>query len=206
MTYPSLEQAYKIWREGYEYRCATTCFETKDEYIFHTKGVAEAARIIAMATNDMDVEKAYILGLLHDYGKKYDERKEKIFHGRRGYEELKAMGYTTSARICLTHTFPCKEFKNEDYISYPSSCLSWVHEELATIEYDDYDRLIQLCDMFFEGMQKVDFKSRFKGIIGRYNLPERLFDILMKNALSLRSYFENKTEQDIYQLLNIRAL
>ena len=203
MTYPSLEQAYKIWRKGYEYRCTTTHFEAKEEYIFHTKGVAEAARIIAVATREMNAEKAYILGLLHDYGKKYDERQENRFHGRSGYEELKAMGYTTSARICLTHTFPCKEFKNEDYPSYSLDCLCWAHEELAKIEYDYYDRLIQLCDMFFEGMNKVDFESRFKGIVYRYNLPERLLDVLMKNALNLRCYFENKTGQDIYQLLKI---
>ena len=60
--------------------------------------------------------------------------------------------------------------------------------------------------MFFEGMQKVDFENRFKGIVRRYNLPKRLLGVLMENALCLRGYFEDKTGQDIYQLLNIRAL
>ena len=204
--YPTLIHAKKIWQEGYDYRCATTPFETKEEYVFHTHGVAEAARIIASTTTDIDPEKAYILGLLHDYGKKYDERAVNKFHGRSGYEELNKLGYSVAARICLTHTFPKQDFNNEDYLSYPQEWLEWARKELSGIIYDDYDRLIQLCDMFFEGMQKVDFENRFKGIVRRYNLPKRLLGVLMENALCLRGYFEDKTGQDIYQLLNIRAL
>lgn len=204
--YPTLEIARKIWQEGYDYRCATTPFETKQEYIFHTEGVARAAQIIAAATDDMNPEKAYVLGLLHDYGKKYDERTVNKFHGRSGYEELNKLGYPVAARICLTHTFPQRDFNNEDYLSYPQEWLEWAHKELSGIIYDDYDRLIQLCDMFFEGMQIVDFESRFKGIVRRYNLPQRLLGVLMKNASRLRGYFEDKTGQDIYQLLNIRTL
>lgn len=203
---PTLETARKIWQEGYDYRCATTPFETKGEYIFHTEGVARAAQVIAAATDDMNPEKAYVLGLLHDYGKKYDERAINKFHGRSGYEELNKLGYPVVARICLTHTFPQRDFNDEDYLSYPQEWLEWAHKELSGIIYDDYDRLIQLCDMFFEGMQMVDFESRFKGIVRRYNLPQRLLSVLMKNALRLRDYFEDKTRQDIYQLLNIQTL
>lgn len=203
--YPELGEAQKIWQEGYNYRCATTVFETREEYIFHTEGVAKAARIIAAAAG-INPEKAYILGLLHDYGKKYDERAENRFHGRSGFEELNALGFPVAARICLTHTFPQQNFNNDDYLSYPIDWLNWAHEKLSEVVYDDYDRLIQLCDMFFEGMQMVDFKSRFEGIVRRYNLPKRLLDVLMNNAAFLRSYFEEKTGKNIYQLLNIRAV
>ncbi|MBS4772749.1 MAG: HD domain-containing protein [Proteobacteria bacterium] len=204
--YPTLEVAQKIWLAGYDYRCATTPYTERDEYLFHSKGVARAAQTIAAHTFDMDAQKSYILGLLHDYGRKYDERATGKFHSRSGYEELNAMGYPLAARICLTHTFPRRDFKDEDYLSYPPEWLDWARKELNGVVYDDYDRLIQLCDMFFEGLQMVDFESRFTGIVRRYNLPRRLLDVLMENALRLRGYFEDKTGQDIYQLLNIRAL
>lgn len=204
--YPTLETAEKIWREGFDYRCATTEFKVRDEYVFHTTGVAETAQKIAAHTPDMNPEKAYILGLLHDYGKKYDERASGRFHARAGFEELNAMGYPAAAKICLTHSFPSRDFCDEDYASYPADWLEWAHRELAKVTYDDYDRLIQLCDMFFEGMQMVDFETRFSGIVRRYNLKPEDVENLRKNAERNLAYFEAKTGVGIYQLLNIKTL
>lgn len=203
ISYPSVEIALKIWQEGIDYRTSTTDFKTKDEYIFHTKGVAESARIIAENTLYLKPDKAYVLGLLHDYGKKYDERKSKIFHARAGYEELSDMGYNDCAKICLTHSFPDKNFDDKDYSSYLPEWIEWSHKHLQNIEYDDYDRLIQLCDMFFEGLNKVSFEKRFQGIRQRYNLkPEQTVN--MENfALINKQYFSNLCKCDVYKLLNI---
>ena len=66
---PARAEAQKIWQEGFDFRCCTTKFEVKDEYIFHSHGVAQAAENIAAQIPAMDSEKAYVLGLLHDYGK-----------------------------------------------------------------------------------------------------------------------------------------
>lgn len=204
--YPTLEEAQKIWQEGYDYRCATTPYPERREYVFHSTGVAKAAQTIASRTADMNPEKAYIIGLLHDYGKKYDERASGKFHGRTGFEVLNAMGYPEAAKICLTHTFPDKDFNDADYASYRPEWLAWAHHELAKVTYDDYDRLIQLCDMFFEGMQMVDFETRFSGIVRRYNLRPEDVSALRRNAERNKKYFDAKTGTDIYQLLNVKTL
>ncbi len=203
---PARAEAQKIWQEGFDFRCCATKFEVKDEYIFHSHGVAQAAENIAAQIPAMDSEKAYVLGLLHDYGKKYDEQETGKFHARTGYEELKAMGYYEAAKICLTHSFPDKNFCDKDYASYSKEWLSWAHGELSKITYDDYDRLIQLCDMFFEGMHMVDFETRFSGIMKRYNLEYEDIKNLKEGAERNKRYFESKINCDIYQLLNIKKL
>jgi len=202
-AYPNIETALNIWQEGIEYRSSTTNFLTHDEYVFHTKGVAESAKIIAVNTMYLNPEKAYVLGLLHDYGKKYDERKSKIFHVKAGYEEMLKMGYDDVAKICLTHSFPNKNFDDKDYSSYLPEWLDWSHKKLKSVEYDDYDRLIQLCDMFFEGLNKVSFEKRFLGIRNRYNLKPEQTANMEKFALLNKEYFSDLCKEDVYKLLNI---
>ena len=204
--YPSLEIAQKLWQEGMDYRSATTDFVFRNEYIFHTRGVAESAKIIAAHTSDMDSEKAYILGLLHDYGKKYDECICGKFHGQVGFEEMNAKGYPAVAKICLTHSFPRQNFVDADYSSYRPEWRTWAHNELAKVSYDDYDRLIQLCDMFFEGMTKVDVETRFSCIINRYHLDPKVVEVLRADTNRNKEYFEQKTGYNIYELLDIKTV
>ena len=68
--YPNREQALKIWEAGIIYRLSRPYgFTFENEYRFHTMGVASAAEKIARHVPNMDPEKAFVLGLLHDYGK-----------------------------------------------------------------------------------------------------------------------------------------
>ena len=68
--YPNKAEALKIWQEGLDYRIKNYDFPVADEYVFHTKGIAESCEKIAKLIPDVNTEKAYVLGLLHDYGKK----------------------------------------------------------------------------------------------------------------------------------------
>ena len=203
-TYPNLKTAQKIWEEGFNRRCLNTVFKARDEYIFHTRGIADMASKIAAKTGYLKPEKAYVLGLLHDYGKKYDEKSEGIFHVQAGYEEMMQKGYTDVARICLTHSFPNKDFNDKYYASYKPEWLEWAHRKLGDIEeYDDYDRLIQLCDMFFEGMSKVRFEERFAGIRKRYGLSKEQTAEQENYAKKNKDYFDELCKEDVYSLLNI---
>ena len=206
LGYPDLKTAKKIWQEGLDYRTKTTVFANRNEYIFHTTGVASAARKIAEKTMYLNPEKAYVLGLLHDYGKKYDEFISRKFHAKTGYDELFEKKYFNSAQICLTHSFPYKDFKNEDYKSYYPEWLDWARNTLKTVVYDEYDYLIQLCDCFFEGMNIVSFEKRFEGIMRRYNLSLKDIDIQIKGAERNKSYFDKICNMDVYELLNINHL
>ena len=202
--WPTREEAVDLWEEGIHDRCLKSYgFPFEDEYRFHTQGVARAAEAIAAHIPGMNSEKAFVLGLLHDYGKKINERMEGRFHGREGYEKMLELGYPEVAKICLTHTFPKKNFEDGEF-SYPEDWQIWCHKTLANIEYDDYDYLIGLCDKFFEGMSMVSIENRIKGIVRRYQLSPKQEDILLKDALRLKAYFDKKTGCDIYDILGIK--
>lgn len=201
--YPDKETALKIWKDGLDFRIKNYGFNVADEYKFHTQGVAESCYLIATHTSDMDSEKAYVLGLLHDYGKKYPEKELNGFHGRWGYEEMIKMGYPAVARICLTHTFYSTDFDANCFPSYPAKDLAWAKKQLQQINYDDYDHIVQLCDMFFEKMSMVSLQKRFSGIMERYHLS---FDTLKNSydyAVKNKEYFDKKCQMDVYKILGI---
>lgn len=201
---PSLKEAIDIWEKGIICRRQKPYgFDLEEEYRFHTQGVASAARKIAELLPNLDPEKAYILGLLHDYGKKVSENIEGIFHGKVGYESMMSMGYYDVAKICLTHTFAEKTFDNDNY-NYPQQWLDWVRITLDNITYDDYDYLIALADKFFEGMSMVTIEDRVLGIIKRYKINENQIKYFTEQSLRLKKYFDDKTGQDIYKILNIK--
>lgn len=68
----------------------------------HSRNVAFCACKIAEACG-MDKEKAYILGLLHDIGRKFGVKH--LGHVYDGYKYMLSLGYTQVAKICLTHSF-----------------------------------------------------------------------------------------------------
>ena len=111
----------------------------------HSRIVAYCAEKIAFACGDMDPEKACVLGLLHDIGRRFGVRH--LGHVSDGYTYMKMAGYKEAARICLTHSFhnqSTDEYIGTFDISDEERML--IEDELPKVTMDDYDRLIQLCD------------------------------------------------------------
>lgn len=201
---PNRIEAENIWQQGINYRLSRPYpFVQKDEYVFHTKGVAAAAEAIAQHINGIDTEKAYVFGLLHDYGKRINQAKENKFHGQEGFEQMRQMGYDEVAQICLTHTFPKKDFGDEEF-SFPKEWLDWSRQELQNVEYTDYDLLICLCDKFFEGFNMVSIERRVEAIASRYSLDDYQKKVLYTQSMGLKNYFDEKTGTDIYKILKIK--
>ena len=69
----------------------------------HCENAAACAEKIAAACG-LDSEKAYVLGLLHDIGRKFLVRD--LGHIYYGYKYMLSLGYDQAARVCLTHSFP----------------------------------------------------------------------------------------------------
>ena len=87
INYPTLTQAIILWQESLS-GIIDVCSQSKQiEYIHHTVGVAESAYKIAQKCN-LDAEKAYVLGLLHDYGKIQNEKQTGIAHFIIGYDKM----------------------------------------------------------------------------------------------------------------------
>ena len=114
MTCPSIKQALDLFDEGLaamrkeQQRFA---FYYEKSFRSHCCLVACCAEMIASRIDSIDGQKAYILGLLHDYGKMVrDADNKEYFHDLTGYYEMKRLGFDDVARVCLTHTFPDKDF------------------------------------------------------------------------------------------------
>lgn len=163
----------------------------------HNLVTAQCAEKIALACHDMDSEKAYILGLLHDIGRKFGVRH--LGHVYDGWKYMLRLGYDEAARICLTHSF-C-EGTLECYIGkfdITEAETKELRQALAQTTFDDYDRLIQLCDALAAAEGVVDMEDRMNDVRRRYgSYPQSKWD---KN-MELKHYFEKKAGKDIYEIV-----
>ena len=199
---PDIKEAIILWQESLLGVLKHSKPNIQMEYIYHTTGVAESAYKIAQKCN-LDPEKAYVAGLLHDYGKIQNEKETGLSHFIVGYKKMKELGFDFIAKICLTHSFPVKDFSFCDYSSYRKEDLIEAKNILSIIDYDDYDKLIQLCDIFFEGMTKVTYQKRIECIKRRYNLTDMQVKVLKTGAEKNKAYFDKLCSCDIYKILKI---
>lgn len=139
---PTREEALKLIRDGLLFN--------PGPWGKHCLTAAHCAEKIASACGDMDVEKTYILGLLHDIGRKFD---------------------VTDEELIIIKT------------------------ELAKTIYDEYDRLIQLCDCLAGAEGVLDIENRMNDVKKRYGFyPQDKWN----SNMNLKQYFEGKMNKDIY--------
>lgn len=187
-AYPRREEAHRLVKEAEIFNPGL--------WGNHSRITAVCAEKIA-AKCAMDTEKAYVLGLLHDIGRKFGIRH--LAHVYDGYHYMMELGYSAAARICLTHSFCKPELSvyigNFDISSEQQTELQTL---LSSLEYDDYDRLIQLCDCLAGTEGVMDMEQRMLDVKQRYGFYRQ--DKWDTN-LWLRQYFEEKAGQSIYEIL-----
>lgn len=120
-------------------------------------------------------------------------------HIYNGYHYIMKLGYPDVARVCLSHSFSTPDFRT--YIGkfdVTDEQREELRRLLAQMEFDDYDRLIQLCDCLAGSSGIVDMETRMLDVKQRYgSYPQEKWD----NNLWLRHYFEEKTGRDIYDIV-----
>ena len=160
----------------------------------HSRVAARCAEKIAQNCRDLDPDKAYILGLLHDIGRKFGVRH--LGHVSDGYLYMMSLGYDEAARICLTHSF--NEPTLDSYIGMFDTTteeLKLIEDALKPVVMDEYDRLIQLCDAIAGSEGVLDIEERMNDVKRRYgSYPQKKWD---KN-LELKRHFEEKMGKDLY--------
>ena len=166
----------------------------------HSRVVALSAEKIAK-TAGLDPEKAYILGLLHDIGRRYG--RGHIAHVYGGCKDMLALGYPEVARICITHSYNNQDMNEEVSPEPPSPEHDYVEAQLMAAPFDDYDRLIQLCDSISMAEGVVPIEVRMNDVKRRYpQYPQPKWD---KN-LALKAYFEEKCGANLYAVLGEEPL
>ncbi|MCP4706437.1 MAG: HD domain-containing protein [candidate division Zixibacteria bacterium] len=168
-------------------------------WIQHSAFVAEAAKVIANHHPNLDPGKAYILGCLHDIG-----RREGINQNRHmidGYKFMKNRGFDEAAQICLTHSFPIQDIKaTPGKWDCSSEEYGFIRTCLYQIDYTDYDRLIQLCDALAEATGFCLLEKRFVDVAIRYGIDE--YTIPRWQAyIAIQNDFEKILKRSIYSLL-----
>lgn len=169
----------------------------------HYLRVAEHARLIASKTNCLNPEKAYILGLLHDYGEYLEQKDRRFFHGTAGYDEMMYLGFDEVARTCLSHSFFDGCITPENYPSYDADCIRRAAAIIAESPVDDYDRLIQISDLTVTGDQSTDIEARLNFIGQKYHVPEEIISFKKEQACKLKTYMDALCGTDIYQILRL---
>ena len=165
----------------------------------HSLSSAENARRIAEKVPGMDSEKAYIMGLLHDIGRRVGITG--MLHLIDGYEYMMSLDEPELAAICLTHSYPVK---NADYFEGKHDCTpgqkAFIQNFLDTHEYDDYDKLIQLCDAISLPEGACIMEKRFVDVALRHGIRDYT-TTRWRGYLELKKYFDSLCGCDIYTLL-----
>ncbi len=190
MKVPSIDKAEKLINEAEK--------RNPGLWIAHSKTAGFCAKAISDRCDNLDADIAYVLGLLHDIGRR--EGITDMKHIIDGYKFMNSMGYDDSARICLTHSFP---YKNINSYNGQNDCskeeTEFIQEFLKNTEYDDYDRLIQLCDAISLPNGPTYIEKRLVDVTLRRGFNELTIP-KWSTFLELKDYFDKKTQTDIYNL------
>ena len=168
-------------------------------WVDHSRYVAEACKYIALRCKDLSAEQAYLFGLLHDIGRYSGVSSEK--HLIDGYRYCMKYGWKKAAQICLSHAFMIQDINTsigvfdvseDDYL--------FMKEFIENAVYDDYDRLVQLCDALAMPTGFCILEKRFVDVTIRYGIHPATID-RWKKILEIKELFEKKIGCSIYNLL-----
>ena len=165
----------------------------------HSLYTAKAAEIIAAHHPALDAEAAYVLGCLHDIGRR--EGVTDLRHTLDGYTFLQSQGFDDAARICLTHSFPSLRAETgAGEWDCTEQEYRFVQAYLSRLEIDEYDRLIQLCDALALPTGFCLLEKRFVDVALRRGINEHTLP-RWRAFLDLFAYFQERIGQSIYPLL-----
>ncbi len=118
-----------------------------------------------------------------------------------GYRFCMERGWEKAAQICISHAFMIQDIttsigvfdvSREDY--------QFMAEFIENAQYDDYDRLVQLCDALALPSGFCLLEKRFVDVALRYGTPPVIVQRWRK-TLEIKEIFEEKIKDSIYLFL-----
>lgn len=168
-------------------------------WVAHSKYVALACRNIAAKCDSLSSDDAYIFGILHDIGRYAGVSSER--HLIDGYRYCKKRGWDKAAQICISHAFMIQDINTSiGTFDMPQEDYDFMDEFIRSAKYDDYDRLVQLCDALALPTGFCLLEKRFVDVAIRYGMHPATTE-RWKKTLEIKAYFESKTGCSIYSLL-----
>ena len=191
MKIPNRQQTEQILQEAGQ--------RNPGPWLDHSRYVARAAELIATHHPQLDAEVAYILGCLHDIGRR--EGVTQLRHILDGYKFLIAQNFDDAARICLTHSFPTQNI-NEAFGEWDGSSeeYAFVANYLQEITYTRYDRLLQLCDALALPTGFCALEKRFIHVVMRYGFNDFTLG-KWRATYMIQADFESAMDCSIYAVL-----
>lgn len=189
--FPTVEEAQK------ELEIAETM--NPGPWVKHSINVGIAARNIAEKMPGMDAEKAYVVGMLHDIGRRCKLGFVDIpTHVYEGYKYCMEKGWDEAARICMTHSY----LQMQDEFDYEPETENGkaIKEYIVSTTPDDYDKLIQLCDALATDYGFVILEKRFVDVTRRYGIMEGYIKG-WEVAFKIKEDFEERMGCSIYDVL-----
>lgn len=166
-------------------------------WVEHSRNVGGAAQRIAEQVPGMDGEKAYILGALHDIGRRVGIVNVPR-HVYEGYLYAMDQGWDEVAKICMTHSYPLQETDFDRELT--SAEEPEIKKYIAACQYDAYDWLIQLCDSLAADYGFCILEKRLVDVVRRYGVEPHMLD-RWERIFALKEYFEGRMGRPIYEVL-----
>lgn len=165
----------------------------------HSRFVALACGNIAEKCAGLDKELAYTYGLLHDIGRREGVTSER--HLLDGYRYCMSRGWEKAAQICITHAFMIPDISTAigTFDMNPAE-KDFLAEFVQNARYDDYDRLVQLCDALALPSGFCFLEKRFVDVALRYGLHPATLD-RWRAVLDIKAYFDRLVGGSVYALL-----
>ena len=166
-------------------------------WVKHSINVGIAARNIAEKIPEMNPQKAYIVGIMHDIGRRVGIVNIPT-HVYEGYKYCMEKGWDETARICMTHSY--LRMKDEFDYEPATETEKAIKNYIVNCDADDYDRLIQLCDSLAVDYGFVILEKRFVDVTRRYGIMEGYIKG-WEVAFIIKEYFEQKMGCSVYDVL-----
>ena len=165
----------------------------------HSRYVAMACENIAKRCPHLDSDDAYIYGTLHDIGRHAGVSSER--HLIDGYRYCMERGWDKAAQICISHAFMIPDIETSiGVFDMPDEDKAFMAQFVKDAVYDDYDRLVQLCDALALPTGFCLLEKRFVDVAIRYGSSPVMID-RWKAVLHIKTYFEEKIGCSIYDCL-----
>lgn len=163
------------------------------KWVKHSYLIGRTARNMAEELG-LDPDIAYAVGALHDIGK-YDQKKG-ARHIIKGFELLRSETFFFPARIAMTHSFIVKDVNSySGKMNIKEKDKKFIEDYLYQIEYNDYDKLIQLLDGSIK-YEYLGIEERARRTIEKHG-DNGFYDIKIEKLKELENYFAKRLKYSI---------